>query len=79
MAKLFALLLCLAGKQLVQYTAQPVVLSEPISTDVPGEDLPMLLELERDSFFDHDPTEDPTISLLSGDYQTVTPDESKLT
>ncbi|XP_048085113.1 heat shock factor protein 1 isoform X4 [Alosa alosa] len=68
-----------AGKQLVQYTAQPVLLSDPINTDVPGEDLPMLLELERDNYFGQDPAEDPTISLLSGDYQAVTPDDPKLT
>ncbi|XP_076157907.1 heat shock factor protein 1 isoform X1 [Alosa pseudoharengus] len=68
-----------AGKQLVQYTAQPVLLSDPINTDVPGEDLPMLLELERDNYFGQDPAEDPTISLLSDDYQAVTPDDPKLT
>ncbi|XP_012673764.1 heat shock factor protein 1 [Clupea harengus] len=66
------------GKQLVQYTAQPMLLSDPINTDVPGEDLPILLELERDSFFGQDPAEDPTISLLSNDYQMATPDDPKL-
>lgn len=67
-----------AGKQLVQYTAQPLLLSDPVSTDVPGEDLPILLELERDSYFGQDPSEDPTISLLSTDYHTTRPDDPKL-
>lgn len=72
------MLWCVTGKQLVQYTAQPMLLSDPINTDVPGEDLPILLELERDSFFGQDPAEDPTISLLSNDYQMATPDDPKL-
>uniref|UniRef100_A0A8C9VR80 Heat shock transcription factor 1 n=1 Tax=Scleropages formosus TaxID=113540 RepID=A0A8C9VR80_SCLFO len=57
-----------AGKQLVQYTAQPVLLADPVSSDAVGEDLPILLQLEGDSYFSGDP-EDPTSSLLTGDYQ----------
>uniref|UniRef100_A0A8C9WEK9 Heat shock transcription factor 1 n=1 Tax=Scleropages formosus TaxID=113540 RepID=A0A8C9WEK9_SCLFO len=60
--------LCPAGKQLVQYTAQPVLLADPVSSDAVGEDLPILLQLEGDSYFSGDP-EDPTSSLLTGDYQ----------
>ncbi|KAJ8386843.1 hypothetical protein AAFF_G00166380 [Aldrovandia affinis] len=56
-----------AGKQLVQYTSQQVLLADPINVDNSGEDLPILLELEGDSYFNDD-TEDPTISLLSSDY-----------
>uniref|UniRef100_W5L0E7 Heat shock transcription factor 1 n=1 Tax=Astyanax mexicanus TaxID=7994 RepID=W5L0E7_ASTMX len=59
-----------SGKQLVQYTSQPVVLPDPAPTD-PGEDLPILLELEGDSYFDPEPAEDPTISLLTPDYQSA--------
>ncbi|XP_076850157.1 heat shock factor protein 1 isoform X2 [Brachyhypopomus gauderio] len=66
------------GKQIVQYTAQPVVAPDPVTTETTGEDLPILLELEGDSYFDQDPTEDPTISLLTTDYQTTTPEDPKL-
>ncbi|XP_068568993.1 heat shock factor protein 1 isoform X2 [Cebidichthys violaceus] len=49
------------GKQLVQYTPTPVLMSEPISTD-----LPSLLELEAGPFFISDPpTDDPDAALLS--------------
>lgn len=48
------------GKQLVHYTATPVVMSEG------GADLPSLLELEAEPFFSTDsPTDDPTAALLS--------------
>ncbi|KAL4629863.1 heat shock factor protein 1-like [Arapaima gigas] len=63
--------LCTIGKQLVQYTAQPVLLTDPISVDTAGEDLPILLQLQEDSYFSGDP-EDPTSSLLTGEYQTST-------
>ncbi|XP_063041802.1 heat shock factor protein 1 isoform X2 [Engraulis encrasicolus] len=67
------------GKQLVQYTAQPLLLSDPVSADVAGagEDLPILLELERDNYFGQDPSEDPTISLLSSDFHTARPGDPK--
>ncbi|KAJ7991726.1 hypothetical protein DPEC_G00286870 [Dallia pectoralis] len=63
-----------AGKQLVQYTSQPMLLTDPFSSDNSGADLPILLELEGDSYFSQDPEEDPTISLLATDYQAATPD-----
>ncbi|XP_030644663.1 heat shock factor protein 1 isoform X4 [Chanos chanos] len=66
-----------SGKQLVQYTAQPVLLPEPISTEN-TEDLPILLELQGDNYFSQDSSEDPTVSLLSTDYHTTTPEEPKL-
>lgn len=66
-----------SGKQLVQYTSQPVVLPDPVPTDTAEEDLPILLELEGDSYFDQEPAEDPTISLLSPVYQSAA-DEPKL-
>lgn len=54
------------GKQLVQYTATPVQMSEPISLGEGGADLPSLLELEAEPFFTSDPpTDDPTAALLS--------------
>ncbi|XP_056597744.1 heat shock factor protein 1 isoform X2 [Triplophysa dalaica] len=57
---------CDSGKQLVQYTAQPVILPDPVTTtDTSGNDLPILLELEGDTYFEPEPTEDPTISLLN--------------
>uniref|UniRef100_A0A4W4DSJ7 HSF-type DNA-binding domain-containing protein n=1 Tax=Electrophorus electricus TaxID=8005 RepID=A0A4W4DSJ7_ELEEL len=65
-------------KQLVQYTAQPVVVPDPVTTETTGEDLPILLELEGDSYFGQDPTEDPTISLLTTNYQTTTSEDPKL-
>ncbi|XP_026883831.1 heat shock factor protein 1 isoform X2 [Electrophorus electricus] len=67
-----------SGKQLVQYTAQPVVVPDPVTTETTGEDLPILLELEGDSYFGQDPTEDPTISLLTTNYQTTTSEDPKL-
>ncbi|XP_066530008.1 heat shock factor protein 1-like isoform X2 [Hoplias malabaricus] len=66
-----------SGKQLVQYTSQPVIVPDSLTTDTAGEDLPILLELEGDSYFDQDPAEDPTISLLT-DYQTAVPQDPKL-
>uniref|UniRef100_A0AAQ5ZF42 HSF-type DNA-binding domain-containing protein n=1 Tax=Amphiprion ocellaris TaxID=80972 RepID=A0AAQ5ZF42_AMPOC len=55
------------GKQLVQYSvATPVQLSEPISAGEGGADLPSLLELEGEPFFDADPpADDPAAALLS--------------
>ncbi|XP_019125225.1 heat shock factor protein 1 isoform X2 [Larimichthys crocea] len=48
------------GKQLVHYTATPVLMSEG------GADLPSLLELEAEPFFSTDsPTDDPAAALLS--------------
>ncbi|XP_041759670.1 heat shock factor protein 1 isoform X4 [Coregonus clupeaformis] len=69
-----------AGKQLVQYTSQPMLLTDPLTSENGGADLPTLLELEGDSYFtqDQDPEEDPTISLLTPDYHTAAPDEPKL-
>ncbi|KAJ8334106.1 hypothetical protein SKAU_G00397450 [Synaphobranchus kaupii] len=66
-----------AGKQLVQYTAQQVLLADPINVDNSGEDLPILLELEGDSYFNDD-TEDPTISLLSSEYTANDTEDPKL-
>lgn len=52
-----------AGKQLVQFSATPVLMSEPISSEA---DLPSLLELEAGPFFISDsPTDDPADALLS--------------
>lgn len=54
------------GKQLVQYTPTPVMMSEPISLGEGGADLPSLLELEAEPFFITDPpTDDPATALLS--------------
>lgn len=54
------------GKQLVQYMATPVLMSEPISSGEGGADLPSLLELEAEPFFSSDlPTDDPAAALLS--------------
>uniref|UniRef100_A0A8C7DM60 Heat shock transcription factor 1 n=1 Tax=Oncorhynchus kisutch TaxID=8019 RepID=A0A8C7DM60_ONCKI len=66
-----------AGKQLVQYTSQPMLLTDPLTNENGGADLPTLLELEGDSYFtqDQDPEEDPTISLLTTDYHTAAPDK----
>ncbi|XP_034150675.1 heat shock factor protein 1 isoform X2 [Esox lucius] len=60
-----------AGKQLVQYTSQPMLLTDPFNNEN------TLLELEGDSYFSQDPEEDPNISLLATDYQAATPDEPK--
>ncbi|KAL0961919.1 hypothetical protein UPYG_G00333370 [Umbra pygmaea] len=67
------------GKQLVQYTSQPVLLTDQFTPEHCGADLPILLELEGDSYFsqDQDPEEDPTISLLTPDYQPAEPDKSE--
>ncbi|XP_041868074.1 heat shock factor protein 1 isoform X2 [Melanotaenia boesemani] len=55
-----------SGKQLVQYTATPVQMSEPVSLADSGTDLPSLLELEGQPFFSTDTTtDDPTDVLLS--------------
>uniref|UniRef100_A0A3Q1JIV3 HSF-type DNA-binding domain-containing protein n=1 Tax=Anabas testudineus TaxID=64144 RepID=A0A3Q1JIV3_ANATE len=53
----------LTWKQLVQYTP---ILSEPISLEGGGADLPSLLELEEEPFFSSDlPTDDVAADLLS--------------
>ncbi|XP_040909098.1 heat shock factor protein 1 isoform X5 [Toxotes jaculatrix] len=53
------------GKQLVQYMATPVLMSEPVSLEEGGADLPSLLELEAEPFFASDPpTDDTTAALL---------------
>lgn len=67
-----------SGKQLVQYTASPMVLGEPLGSDNNGADLPSLLELEGDSYFNTDPEVEPAMSLLSSDFQTTTPQQPKL-
>uniref|UniRef100_A0A671P5Y9 Heat shock factor protein 1-like n=1 Tax=Sinocyclocheilus anshuiensis TaxID=1608454 RepID=A0A671P5Y9_9TELE len=63
-------------RQLVQYTSQPVILPDPVSTESTGTDLPILLELEGDSYFGSEPAEDPTISLLN--FQSPVPEDPKL-
>ncbi|XP_057211187.1 heat shock factor protein 1 isoform X1 [Triplophysa rosa] len=69
---------CDSGKQLVQYTAQPVIQSDPVTTTDPsGNDLPILLELEGDTYFQPEPAEDPTISLLNFSTSPV-PQDPKL-
>ncbi|XP_032271826.1 heat shock factor protein 1 isoform X7 [Halichoerus grypus] len=57
-----------SGKQLVQYTAQPLFLVDPGSVDMGSSDLPVLFELGEGSYFSEgdDYTDDPTISLLTG-------------
>ncbi|XP_023973281.1 heat shock factor protein 1 isoform X2 [Physeter macrocephalus] len=57
-----------SGKQLVHYTAQPLLLLDPGSVDVGGSDLPVLFELGEGSYFSEgdDYADDPTISLLTG-------------
>lgn len=67
-----------SGKQLVQYTAQPVLMTDPMSSENTDDDLPILLELEGDSYFSSDPADDPTISLLTTDYQPTGPENPKL-
>ncbi|XP_031759585.1 heat shock factor protein 1 isoform X6 [Xenopus tropicalis] len=58
-----------AGKQIVHYTAQPLILM-----DSSGSDLPILLELEGDEPYvaeeGDDYSEDPTLSLLCWDPQS---------
>nr|AYN74469.1 heat shock factor 1 [Acipenser oxyrinchus oxyrinchus] len=55
------------GKQLVQYTAQPLFMLDPSNADEGSTDLPNLFELDDDNsyFGPGDDCEDPTISLLS--------------
>ncbi|XP_051519424.1 heat shock factor protein 1 isoform X2 [Myxocyprinus asiaticus] len=66
-----------SGKLLVQYTAQPVILPDPITTETTGTELPILLELEdNDSCFGPEPADDPTISLLN--FQSPVPEDPKL-
>ncbi|XP_051991411.1 heat shock factor protein 1-like isoform X2 [Xyrauchen texanus] len=66
-----------SGKLLVQYTAQPVILPDPINTETTGTELPILLELEdSDSCFGPEPADDPTISLLN--FQSPVPEDPKL-
>lgn len=57
-----------SGKQLVQYTAQPLFLLDPGSVDVGSSDLPVLFELGEGPYFSEgeDYTDDPAISLLTG-------------
>ncbi|XP_045880302.1 heat shock factor protein 1 isoform X6 [Meles meles] len=57
-----------SGKQLVHYTAQPLLLVDPGSVDMGSSDLPVLFELGDGSYFSEgdDYTDDPTISLLTG-------------
>ncbi|XP_047399991.1 heat shock factor protein 1 isoform X2 [Sciurus carolinensis] len=57
-----------SGKQLVQYTAQPLFLLDPDAVDTGSSDLPVLFELGEGSYFSEgdDYTDDPTISLLTG-------------
>ncbi|CAG5887035.1 unnamed protein product [Menidia menidia] len=53
------------GKQLVQYTATPIQIPEPLSLEGDGTDLPSLLELESQPFFGSDvPSDDATDELL---------------
>ncbi|KAG8540474.1 hypothetical protein GDO81_019251, partial [Engystomops pustulosus] len=56
-----------AGKQLVQYTAQPLILMNS-----PGSDIPILLELAQDEAGDH--PEEPALPLLSWDSQNTSGD-----
>ncbi|XP_020360586.1 heat shock factor protein 1 isoform X3 [Oncorhynchus kisutch] len=62
-----------AGKQLVQYTTQPMLLTDPLTNENGGADLPTLLE--GDLYFSQDPEEEPTISLTS---DIAAPDKPKL-
>uniref|UniRef100_A0AAY4E6C2 HSF-type DNA-binding domain-containing protein n=1 Tax=Denticeps clupeoides TaxID=299321 RepID=A0AAY4E6C2_9TELE len=64
------------GKQIVQYTAQPALLVDQISTETTVEDLPILLELEQNPYFEEDPAEESAISILSSNYQTECPKKS---
>ncbi|XP_068017194.1 heat shock factor protein 1 isoform X1 [Melanerpes formicivorus] len=56
------------GKQLVHYTAQPLLLVDSSAVDMGSGDLPIFFELGEGPYFtDGDEySEDPTISLLSG-------------
>uniref|UniRef100_A0A8C7VIT6 Heat shock transcription factor 1a n=1 Tax=Oncorhynchus mykiss TaxID=8022 RepID=A0A8C7VIT6_ONCMY len=59
--------------QLVQYTNQPMLLTDPLTNENGGADLPTLLE--GDLYFSQDPEEEPTISLTS---DIAAPDKPKL-
>ncbi|NXG52108.1 HSF1 protein, partial [Psilopogon haemacephalus] len=64
--------LCVSpGKQLVHYTAQPLLLVDSSAMDMGSGDLPIFFELGEGPYFtDGDEySEDPTISLLSGTEQ----------
>lgn len=52
------------GKQLVHYTATPLLLPEPITLAEGGADLPSLLELEGEPLFSGDPPPDELGSAL---------------
>lgn len=56
------------GKQLVHYTAQPLLLLDPDAVDTGSSELPVLFELGEGSCFSQgeDYSDDPTISLLTG-------------
>ncbi|XP_068602942.1 heat shock factor protein 1 [Brachionichthys hirsutus] len=54
------------GKQLVHYTASPVLGSEPISLGEGVADLPVLLEMEAQRFFSADSPADDTPTALLG-------------
>ncbi|XP_075996270.1 heat shock factor protein 1 [Genypterus blacodes] len=55
------------GKQLVQYSATPITLAEPMGFGEDGAELPSLLD-ETEPYFTHEPpADDPTISLLESD------------
>ena len=54
------------GKQLVHYTATPVLMSDPTGSGEGGAELPSLLELEAEPFFGADPSaDDQPATLLS--------------
>ncbi|MEQ2181628.1 hypothetical protein GOODEAATRI_013537, partial [Goodea atripinnis] len=54
------------GKQLVQYTAAPLLLTEPVILGDGDADLPSLLEYETEPLFNSDAaTDDPPDVLLS--------------
>ncbi|XP_040847564.1 heat shock factor protein 1 isoform X4 [Ochotona curzoniae] len=57
-----------SGKQLVHYTAQPLLLLDPDAVDTGSSELPVLFELGEGSCFSQgeDYSDDPTISLLTG-------------
>ncbi|XP_070248653.1 heat shock factor protein 1 isoform X3 [Myotis yumanensis] len=57
-----------SGKQLVHYTAQPLLLMDSGPMDMGSSDLPVLFELGEGSYFSEgdDYADDPTISLLTG-------------
>ncbi|XP_045431816.1 heat shock factor protein 1 isoform X3 [Pipistrellus kuhlii] len=57
-----------SGKQLVHYTAQPLLLRDASPMDMGSSDLPVLFELGDGAYFSEgdDYADDPTISLLTG-------------